>query len=107
MTAEMEAVAQGRLEIARVLGAKSGEAPPEVRTLRPLLATLPVFMSREAVRDVLGIEITAKTMSNHDAAGKGPRARQRDDTGNRSYYLTAYLLEWLEKRGLAPAGRVK
>ena len=54
---------------------------------------LPPVFTRKTASEVIGGLISAKTMSNADALGRGPRERVR--VGNRVGYTRDSFLEWL------------
>ncbi|NCD26630.1 MAG: hypothetical protein EOL86_13710 [Deltaproteobacteria bacterium] len=98
-----EEIIRGRLDYAAQIGMANGITPPEVAALRPLLAVLPVAIARERVAEVLGLELSPKTLANMDSLQTGPRLRFL--VGHRAMYPTAYLLEWMERRGLEVVAR--
>jgi hypothetical protein len=57
---------------------------------------LPKFFGRHEVAKILPGVIAPKTLANLANSGMGPKFLK---SGNRCIYLTADVLEWLEKRG--------
>lgn len=90
------------MAMAEALAAEMDEEPPAVgHALRSLLEVLPPCVSRRDVSRLLGVPVSAKTLRNLDCLGKGPRMRFKDEQSGTVMYPAPFLLEWLEKRGLA------
>lgn len=87
-----------RMAFAEELAKKHKIKPPRLTTLRTVLASLPPVVSRAGVSTLLGVPLSGKTLANHDAAGTGPRLRLV--CGGVVFYPVAFLLEWLESRGV-------
>lgn len=94
------AILAGRLKVTEALSFRHGIAPPQLGELESLLVGLPPFLSRESVSSVLGVPVTAKTLTNHDYLGTGPRLRFR--VAGKVVYPAAFLLEWLEQQDMRP-----
>lgn len=92
------AVLAGRLKVTEALSLRYGVTPPRLGALESLLVDLPPFISREGVSSVLGLPVSAKTLTNHDYLGTGPRLRFR--VAGKVVYPAAFLLEWVEQQDL-------
>lgn len=64
--------------------------------VKELAERLPPVIARNQVEHFLGGIVAAQTLSNADAAGKGPEIAYR--VGKKVVYQTDALLRWLVKR---------
>jgi hypothetical protein len=72
--------------------------PPRLERLAWLLPLLPPLISRTDAKHWVG-GVSSNTLANADQENLGPRIRYVIG-GRRVVYPTAYLLEWLENRGI-------
>lgn len=79
------------------------ENPPVLQHLGWLLPLLPPVIARHDVGFFLGGVVAPHTLNCDDCRGKGPRARILLGDGARKVvaYPTAFLLEYLERRGVS------
>ncbi len=79
------------------------ENPPVLKHLGWLLPLLPPIIARQDVGFFLGGVVAPHTLNCDDCQGKGPRARMLLGEGGRKLvaYPTAFLLEYLERRGVS------
>jgi len=61
-----------------------------------LIGKLPPVIARREVNERFGGIISPKTLANLDSQGIGPEGKHR--LGNRVFYETSKLLEWLDNR---------
>ena len=90
---------ESALESAKEIGKAHDVSEPVVVLLKSLLATLPPLLGRQQAQELLGSAFSAKTLANADSMGSGPRVRMVIG-GHKVVYPSAYLLEWLETRGV-------
>ena len=69
---------------------------PQENFVQTLVNKLPPFIARKEVHRLLGGLIASQTLSNADAAGKGPEGALR--VGKSVVYDTESLARWIVKR---------
>lgn len=74
-------------------------APAQLRYLAECLDYLPPIIARKQVNVFTGGWVTTKTLANDDCKGIGPRKRFASSQLGVAY-PTAYLLEYLERKGV-------
>jgi hypothetical protein len=74
------------------------ESPAQVTVLAEFLEKLPPMIARKKVSYFTGGLVAPKTLRNEDCKGVGPRERMATPMG--TVYPTAYLLEWMERKGV-------
>ena len=96
---EFDVAIESSFKMAASMGEQRDTSAPVVRELKALLATLPPLVGRKQAQALLGNSVSAQTLANADSMGSGPRVRMVIG-GHKVVYPSAYLLEWLETRGV-------